>query len=252
MKIFSKEESDTHFIYIILGIKIKIKKEDVSNKIFLVDKNGNRKVVKKIEGLKIYFIGQNNTVEIGCDPLPKFVNSCLSVGNNGYVVIGSSKHLIQKFSAYIVNDQEPYTQAKLVIGKNFSINSGYFTTASCSGLSIQIGDDCMFGTGIYIRPTDGHVIFDIEDNRIINYPKNILVGNHVWLAKNVTVLKGSIIPDNTIVGLGGIYTKSTNKIANNGNVILAGNPLSVVRENINWDREDVQGFNLKHLKPLSQ
>lgn len=245
MKIFSKEESDTHFIYIILGIKIKIKKEYENNKIYLVDKNGNKRLVKKIDGLKITFKGQNNTVEIGCDPLPQFINSYLTVGNNGYISMGSSKYLVQDFAAYIVNEQEPFKQAKLIIGKNFSINKGYFTTASCSGLSIQIGDDCMFGTGIYIRPTDGHTIYDINDKHIKNQPMNIVIGNHVWLAKNVAVLKGSVIPDNTVVGFGGIYTKSTNKIASE-NVVLAGNPLRVIQKDINWDREDVQGFNRKH------
>lgn len=61
-----------------------------------------------------------------------------------------------------------------------------------------------------------------------------MIGNHVWLGLNTSILKGVRIGNNSAVGNGTILTKN---VANN--TIVAGNPARRIKENINWDRERI-------------
>lgn len=65
----------------------------------------------------------------------------------------------------------------------------------------------MISFGVIIRPDDGHTIFSPESKQILNYGKDIKIGNHVWLGEQVIILKGAVIPDNTIVGAKSLVNK---------------------------------------------
>lgn len=99
------------------------------------------------------------------------------------------------------------------------------------GRTIRIGKDCQFSSGIKLRTGDGHPIFDADD--VINWGKDISIGDHVWIGQDVTVLKGSIVQNGSVVGIGSIVTKPFDK----ENVVIVGNPARVVKENIHWTRD---------------
>jgi acetyltransferase-like isoleucine patch superfamily enzyme len=67
----------------------------------------------------------------------------------------------------------------------------------------------------------------------MNHAIDVSIGNHVWMGNKTIVLKGALVPDNTIVATGAIVTKAHE----GGNVILAGNPARVVKEDIDWVRQ---------------
>lgn len=119
------------------------------------------------------------------------------------------------------------------IGKNFAGGYGLkIDFVFQNDLTVKIGDSCLFGHNINFMLGDFHTIYSTEDNSVINKPKKgINIGNHVWLGKNVTVLKDSGVGDNSVVALGSIITKSFTR----NNVVLAGSPARVVKENVNWD-----------------
>ena len=96
---------------------------------------------------------------------------------------------------------------------------------------VDIGDDCRCSYNIELNCTDHHSIFDDEGN-LLNIGKNITVGNHVWICKDVRIMKNTNIPDGCIVAQGSIVTKKFEK----GNCVIAGNPAKVAKENIYWDR----------------
>lgn len=100
------------------------------------------------------------------------------------------------------------------------------------GKTIRIGKDCQFSSGIKLRTGDGHPIFT-SDNVVINRGKDIIVGDHVWVGQDVTLLKGAIIPDGSVVGIGSMVTKAFAT----DNVVIVGNPARIVKENIHWTRE---------------
>lgn len=82
------------------------------------------------------------------------------------------------------------------------LDSGYFTMNSNSTLvaayKIVLGNDVMISRNVVIYDSDFHSILD-EKGLCINKTREIHIGNHVWLAANVTVLKGSVIGDGTII-----------------------------------------------------
>ena len=63
-----------------------------------------------------------------------------------------------------------------------------------------------------------------------NHPKDIILGNHVWIGKNATILKGVTIGHDSIIAMGSVVTKSCEP-----NSIRAGNPAKVVKTDITWD-----------------
>lgn len=86
----------------------------------------------------------------------------------------------------------------------------------------------MLSRNAKLMTSDGHPI--IQDGKIINSAKNITLGNHVWIADDVTILKGVEVGANSVVGIGSVLTKSISC-----GCVAAGNPAKVVKEGINWE-----------------
>lgn len=53
----------------------------------------------------------------------------------------------------------------------------------------------------------------------------------MWIGKRVLCLKGTIIPDNCVVGGGSVVTKRFDE----PNSIIVGNPAKVINTNIFWE-----------------
>ena len=85
--------------------------------------------------------------------------------------------------------------AILKIGKNLSITGD--SSIICKRY-IEIGDDCIISWDDLIMDTDFHQIFD-KDNNLTNQPIPISIGDKVWIACRVTVLKGSIVPTGSVI-----------------------------------------------------
>ena len=197
-----------------------------SNKLYVFDSCGTKKQVSSINGLNIDFTGENSIIEVSLSACKAFVDCNIRCQNNNYVKIDSTVHHIKGLNAFFQNN------TKLIIGKNFSLNGAKIMLSEYDD-KICIGNDCMFSWGIIIRTSDGHVIIDKKTNKVINYAENINIGNHVWLGQNVTLLKGAVISDNSVVGASSLV----NKKFNTKNCIIAGAPAKVVKKNIDWDRE---------------
>lgn len=72
----------------------------------------------------------------------------------------------------------------------------------------------------------------MQSGERINQAKQIHIMDHVWLADGVTILKGVTVGTGSIVGINAVLTKS---IGNN--VIAAGNPAKVIKEQIHYRSE---------------
>lgn len=82
------------------------------------------------------------------------------------------------------------------------LDSQFFTMNSNSTLiaakKIRLGLDVMIGRGVIIYDSDHHTIRNVQ-GEVTNSDAPIFVGDHVWLATNTTVLKGSTIGAGSIV-----------------------------------------------------
>ena len=156
-------------------------------------------------------------------------------GNNNKIAVEDYAYL-HNITITIGFPDCPIDNCLIYIGKQTSCNSLTMQMGE-SDSEIKIGENCMISFNVEISCTDTHCITDMNDN-LTNVGKKIEIGSNVWICKNVTILKNSKIPSNSIVAQGSIVTKKFDK----ENVAIAGNPATIVKEGIKWNRKRPQQF----------
>lgn len=93
---------------------------------------------------------------------------------------------------------------------------------------ITIGDSCMVSWDVQIFDTDFHYI--VSDGReILRNNKPVIIGNAVWIGSRATILKGSEIPDGTIISSCSLVNKNFMGGANCClDMVLGGVPAKVI------------------------
>jgi len=105
--------------------------------------------------------------------------------------------------------------ASIVIGDR----CGFSGTVIGAFKSIRIGNDVRCGANTLITDSDWHL-----DDARSGTPRDVVIGDNVWLGVNSVVLKGVTIGENAVIGANSVVTKSIP-----ANVIAAGNPCKVIR-----------------------
>ncbi|WP_434716865.1 acyltransferase [Lacticaseibacillus paracasei] len=111
--------------------------------------------------------------------------------------------------------------AKLTLGSGY-IN--YRCNIACFD-SITIGDNVAIAENVTIRDSDNHVV----QREGFKKSQPIVIGDHVWIGINATILKGVIIGSGAIVAAGAVVTRDVP-----ANSLVAGVPAKVVKENVKW------------------
>lgn len=86
----------------------------------------------------------------------------------------------------------------------------------------------MLADSITLRTGDSHSILDMQSNCILNPAGNILIGDHVWIGRRVTLLKNTSVNNGSVIGTRSLVNKSFEE----KNIILAGIPARKVKSNI--------------------
>ena len=175
---------------------------------------------KCLRNFTISVDGNNNRVEIADDCILSDTKITIH-GDNNKLFIDATARLMGPCVISMHND------AALHIGENAGIRGVTFIVDRAA---ITIGKLCMFSYNIILRTTDSHRVIGLSDNEVVNTPKSITLGNHVWIGQNATILKGAEIGDDSIVAMGAVVTKGCPP-----NCIVAGNPAKVVKTGITWD-----------------
>lgn len=168
--------------------------------------------------IKIQINGINNTIIIS----KKFISSNFIIditGDNALIKIGECC----KISGSLLCG----TNSNVYIGDYFKSNHPVNLRAF-EGCSIRIGSHCLFAN-VYVETSDYHTIFDLETKSPINVGENIVIGDRVWCARNVIISKGTTLGNDVVVGAGAFVNKKFGS-----NIIIAGCPAKVVKENIVW------------------
>jgi maltose O-acetyltransferase len=107
--------------------------------------------------------------------------------------------------------------ARIRIGARSLLNSAMLH-AKCE---ITTGEDCLFGFGTRVFDADLHALDSKTPERIAP----VHIGDRVWLASDVTVLRGVTIGDDTVVGARSVVTRDLPP-----RVLALGAPARPVRE----------------------
>ncbi|MCD2424152.1 sugar O-acetyltransferase [Niabella pedocola] len=111
-------------------------------------------------------------------------------------------------------------------GVHINIGDHVFFNFNCTILDtmqVTIGDHCMFGPGVQIY-TPLHPMKAAERNTGLEYAKEVVIGDSVWVGGNVTILPGVHIGDNCVIGAGSVVTRDVP-----ANSFAAGNPARVIK-----------------------
>lgn len=84
----------------------------------------------------------------------------------------------------------------------YTMNTGSILVAA---RNISIGQDTMLGRDVVVYDSDYHSIYD-ERGEIQNYSAPVIIGNHVWIATQAMILKGSTIEEDSIIGARAVVT----------------------------------------------
>lgn len=128
-----------------------------------------------------------------------------------------------------------YGAEHIQLGANVSFNNFCHLTATADA-PILIGDDVMCGPFLVMNTGDHGFESGkqkIRDQR--SRRESIIVGNDVWLAARVTVLRGARIPDGCVIGACSLVTRH-NKLTPYS--VWAGTPLRKIGERTGHENPD--------------
>lgn len=111
--------------------------------------------------------------------------------------------------------------AKIKIGNNTRINGAYIHAKK----EIVIGDSCVVASGVNIIDSNGHALVSFDRAKDVDIPKEVVIGNNVWICINSIILKGTTIGDNCVVAANSVV-----KGYFPPNCVIQGNPATIISE----------------------
>lgn len=175
-----------------------------------------------LKGCKIRNHGTNNVIRIG--DFSRLINCTIEFhGNNNTLVIGD-RCLCNEACFWMEEDNN-----QVLLGDHTHL-SGNVQLSVLEGTSIQVGQDCLFSDGIDIRTGDSHSLVEKGTQNRLNPSESITIGEHVWVGRGVTILKGTVIADHCVIGAASLLCKK-HEIPN---CVLVGTPAKEVKQNIDW------------------
>lgn len=148
------------------------------------------------------------------------------ITGKGLVIIGDRTSLGFVRGGYFfkgVCELQPRNEkSKIMIGQNVSTNNNLLII---SASEVTIGDNTLIGEGVMMIDHDAHGIHPDERRTSIGKVSPISIGENVWIGSRVTILPGTKIGNNSIIGAGAVIKGDFP-----ANVIIAGNPAKVIRE----------------------
>ncbi|MFC0406617.1 acyltransferase [Roseomonas elaeocarpi] len=177
------------------------------------------KVVGSPEGLRVHFYSVDCSIEVGDEcQLSGLTVHFRSPGCK--VVIGP--RCIMRGDVHLKSPN-----VSVLIGRNLRARTGIFMNVA--GGNVVIGDDCLFAS-VKFRTSDSHRILDAASGEAINPPGNIVVGDRVWMAEDVLLLRNAEVGSDSVVGARSLV---------NGSIpdgsLAVGTPARVVRTGVRWE-----------------
>ena len=126
--------------------------------------------------------------------------------------------------------------SKISVGENaiMTLGDDFMITGNSELIcqkEITFGNQCLLSWDILLMDTDFHYVLN-EENKIINEPKPIIIGNHVWIGCRNTILKGVTIGDNNIISANSTITRSFK----DNNCVIGGHgkSMEVIKRGVSW------------------
>jgi acetyltransferase-like isoleucine patch superfamily enzyme len=150
-------------------------------------------------------------------------------GNDNNIIIDDGVIFNKTSELWIEGDG-----CEIIIGRESTFESVHLAATEFN-TKIIVGSDCMFSTNIELRTGDSHSVIDKISKYRLNLAQNVVIGSHVWVGSYVSILKGSEVASNSILATRAVLTKKIKQ----SNVMIAGIPAKIIKNNIDWKRERI-------------
>ncbi|WP_306151158.1 acyltransferase [Roseovarius sp. MMSF_3281] len=192
----------------------------------ITDKGKNNRIeihksVERSGNLRIEILGNNNRLRIG--PKTRLAAGLIEIRNHESEMTIGEGCVISGQLRLRADD------TRLIIGDQTTMMGAQITLHEAG--TIRLGRDCMLSGNITMDVSDMHSILDAKTGTRINPPEDIEIGDHVWIAQGVQILKGARIGSNCIIGAKSLVSGDTPEGS-----LAAGVPARVMKSGVTWDR----------------
>ena len=162
-----------------------------------------------------------NVIRKGTAQIIPYKNSIIEFGKNSKLIIEGFKdfniginklagsraetylRLYRDAKMTLFHGADLYYGTTIELMENAEFDAGYFSmntgTVIVVDYKMSFGEYIGFGRNNMIYDSDFHALHTAKGN-IVNRPQKIVIGNHVWVTSSNTILPGSEIGDNVVIG----------------------------------------------------
>lgn len=148
-------------------------------------------------------------------------HTIIDINKNGKVVFKGDAHIGH---GAIISVK---ANARLNLGENFAISG---TTSIICYKNISIGDNVQFSWDSLVIDSDAHHIIN-EDGLSNENTIPIFIGNKVWIGARTTILKGTHVKNNCVIGAASLLNRKYDA----SNTLIAGCPAKEIKKISNWE-----------------
>jgi len=185
--------------------------------------------------VELDIIGDYNQIIIGRGS--DLTNVCFRLRGSGHRIEFGKNCRVSRGAVLWFEDENGLLQ----VGSNTTMVEVHIAVTE-PGSKVIIGEDCMLANDIDLRTGDSHSVIDVSTGKRLNFPGNIYIDRHVWIAPHSVILKGVNIGEDSIVATGAVVTRSFES-----GVIIGGNPAKIIKVGISWSRART-GTTMNHEK----
>ncbi|MEZ9634346.1 DapH/DapD/GlmU-related protein [Vibrio cyclitrophicus] len=206
---------------------IDIRKRSIGNKIIFESGFSGRVDIK--------ISGDNNTLYVGKNTILDNVKVEI-LSNNAVMAIGEGVSM-GKGRLNISDASGQFSS--IVSGKAHVLSENMPKSET---IKLTVGDGSMIAEGVTMMTADGHPILNSEGIKISSYG-DIVLGKHVWVGANATILKGVTVGRGSVIGLNSVVTKSIPE-----NTIAVGTPCKPIKRDFGFWARSVSTSNIEAAK----
>ena len=116
-------------------------------------------------------------------------------------------------------------KGKVIFGKGGYLNANSLIVITDE---LTVGDNSVISWNCQILDNDFHNI--VYENRRETDHRGIKIGNNVWIGCGVRIYKGTVVPNGCVIAADSVVRGRFFE----ENVLIAGNPAKVVKQNVTW------------------
>lgn len=149
--------------------------------------------------------------------------TCLTVERGGELVFQHTAHIGLGTKIFVKHG------ARMYLGDNFAVSAN---SQFVCYKSIIMGRDIQFAWNCLVMDSDTHSIYsDKGCIQKMNPDKEVRIGDKVWIGCRVTILKGSHVPSNCVIGATSFVSGSKFE----SNSLIVGSPAKSVKPIAGWE-----------------